>query len=207
MRRPSGDHAGSRATLLLLVSRVISVPSEFMAYISVFAEKYLGTLSRAETYAMRRPSGDQAGLQSSEGLWVRRVVSEPSAFATYISALPSRSDTKAMRRESGGPCGLPIVIGIIGKSGCTGSVRVHSVYLIIAVSFGYERDAPSVRRPDRLIIVSVIIGKLGYTSSVGARRVYFPVAVSVGYERDAPAVRRPCGLPIASVTIGKPRYR
>ncbi len=54
---------------------------------------------------MRRPSGDQAGDESTASLWVRRVTPEPSAFITYTSKFPSRSEENAMRRPSGDQSG------------------------------------------------------------------------------------------------------
>ena len=208
MRRPSGDQAGSRSSMSLLVSRVISEPSAFIAYISWLP-------SRLDEKAMRRPSGDHAGQSSQASLSVSRIIPEPSAFAAYISRLPSRLDTKAILCPSGDQTCCRYRIGRTERDSLLASRVISEPSAFIA----YISSSPSVPRremnamrrpsgrPGETPIVSVIMGKSGQIGSVGARRVYFQVAVSVGYESDAPSVRRPGETPIVSVMPGNSCYR
>jgi hypothetical protein len=63
--------------------------------------------SRLEAKAIFVPSGDQAGSKSSNGLLVRLVCPDPSAFITKISSSPVRLLTKAIFEPSGDQAGWP----------------------------------------------------------------------------------------------------
>ena len=79
----SGCHQdGYESEAGLLVSRMTSDPSAFIAYISQFP-------SLLDVNAMRRPSGDHDGCASEAELLVSRMTSDPSAFIAYISWFPS----------------------------------------------------------------------------------------------------------------------
>src|SRR6266545_2962154 len=63
--------------------------------------------ARADSKAMREPSGDQSGKVSAPGESVKRLSSLPSARITYISLLPSRVEAKAIDPPSGDQAGKP----------------------------------------------------------------------------------------------------
>jgi hypothetical protein len=90
---PSGDQAGSRVSTFVCGKWTRPWLSTFATNRSVRPVE----IDR-RTYAMREPSGDQAGSTSSyASLRVRSLRSPPSGRTVYTSDCPSRIDRNAMR--------------------------------------------------------------------------------------------------------------
>ena len=90
------------------------------------------------------PSGDHAGSESPNVLFVSLACSEPSAFITYISGFPSRLETKAI---------FPFIFSI--------SLVVSSVVALVVSSWrvGVVSSVTSgAGQPDKIITIIRIIG-------------------------------------------------
>ena len=74
---------------------------------SAFISQTWSVPLRLETNAMKRPSGDHAGVRSSDLAVVNRTGLDPSTFITQMSLLPPREDWNAILVPSGENTGVP----------------------------------------------------------------------------------------------------
>ena len=96
---------------------------------------------------------------------------------------------------------------MVGQPPQVAAVRVHDVYLPVAVAVGMEGDMLAVRGPRRRPVAPIVVGQSPRVAAIRVHDVYLPVAVAVGMEGDAPAVRGPRRPGVTRIVVGHTLYR